>query len=243
VDTGSTCVLVDLGFGPRSLVRRLREVGLEDRKIDAILLTHGHSDHTSGVVPFVKKCPVPVFATGGTLGEIKDRQTLGRVEVLKSDQQFTFGDLHMESFATSHDAAQPVGFRFQSNGVTGALATDLGEINSEVARRLTGLDWLVLESNHDENLLKLGPYPLRLKQRVLGRKGHLSNSAVARFLQVDFDGNAGNIFLAHLSRQNNHPQIAMDCARQALMLRRHSLFETCKLHLTHQAKPSIVLDL
>jgi phosphoribosyl 1,2-cyclic phosphodiesterase len=139
-----------------------------------------------------------------------------------------------------------VGFRFEANGIQGALATDLGEISPDVSARLRCCDWLILESNHDENLLRLGPYPWPLKQRLLSRVGHLSNHSLARFLTGDFDGNAGHLFLAHLSRQNNDPQLAFDTARRALDNRPQTNGDAqdhWTLHLTEQTKPSIVLEL
>jgi phosphoribosyl 1,2-cyclic phosphodiesterase len=155
-------------------------------------------------------------------------------------------------FAISHDAAEPVGFRFEAERVSGALATDLGEMTPEVAARLTGCDWLILESNHDENLVRLGPYPWALKQRLLSPVGHLSNHAVAEFLGNAFDARARHIFLAHLSRNNNTPALALDSAQAALDRRfgSQSSDDTCApgderhcLHLTDQVKPSIVLSL
>ena len=227
----------------QSLSRRLRDAGLQGQKIDAVLVTHGHTDHTSGIGALVKKYRIPVFMNEGTRFETEYLQGIDRWECFDPDRSFSIGDLEIEPFSTSHDSAQPVGFRFRAEGIRGVLATDLGEIDSVVGTRLSGCDWLILESNHDEHLLKIGPYPWPLKQRVLGRRGHLSNSAVARFLENQFDGQASAIFLAHLSRQNNDPEIALDSAQRALMKRRNSLFESCKLHLTHQAKPSIVLEL
>ncbi len=240
--TARTSLLVDLGFGPRSLARRLAEAGLEE-SVDAVLVTHGHADHAKGVAGFAAPRSIPVFCNPGTRQEVPDLHALDRWEEIEAGQQFTVGDVTVEPFAVSHDSAQPLGFRFTAGGISGALATDLGEITPEVARRLAGCDWLVLESNHDEDLLRLGPYPWDLKQRVMGRQGHLSNGAIARFLQGAFDGRARHLFLAHLSRQNNDPLIALKSARNALLARPRSLFEACRLHLTHQNKPSIVLNL
>lgn len=234
---------MDLGFGMRSLRRRLKEAGLSNQRIDAVLVTHGHSDHTSGVGALARRCRIPVFMNEGTRSETESLREIDRWERFDPGRSFSIGDLDVEPFSTSHDSAQPVGFRFRAEGVQGVLATDLGEIDPGARACFEGSDWLILESNHDEHLLKIGPYPWPLKQRVLGRRGHLSNSAVARFLEQDFDGRARAIFLAHLSRQNNDPEIALDSARRALLRRRNSLFESCRLHLTHQSKPSIVLEL
>ncbi len=241
--TSRTSLLIDLGFGPRSLARRMKQAGLENAPVDAILLTHGHADHVKGVACFAERHQVPVFMNIGTREEVPELASLDRWEEFQPGVPFTIGDLTVEPFTVSHDSAQPVGFRFQGEGIRGALATDLGEISMPVANRLQQCDWLVLESNHDEDLLKLGPYPWNLKQRVLSRLGHLSTSEVGRFLSNGFDGQARHLLLAHLSQQNNDPLIALRCARQALLRRARSLFEQCQVHLTHQGKPSIVLNL
>ncbi len=243
VATEKTAILIDQGFGPRSLERRLKDAGLQDHRIDAILLTHGHSDHTRGAVPVAEKLEIPIFMNEGTRAEVPELGEIDRWEPFETGKPFTVGDLSVEAFDISHDAAQPVGFRIHAEGLHGALATDLGELTPAVAAKLVRCDWLVLESNHDEEMLKIGRYPWALKQRVMGRNGHLSNSALARFLGGVFDGYARHLFLAHLSRENNDPEIAFKSASGALFRRRFALLESCKLHLTDQIKPTIVLGL
>jgi phosphoribosyl 1,2-cyclic phosphodiesterase len=233
--------LADLGFGKRSLQRRFHAADLVDPNISAIFLTHGHFDHVHGASAFAWEHKIPVFATEGTLEELSDSESFERVELLRAGCPVTLGDLSVTPFAISHDAAEPVGFRFEAEGVRGALATDLGQMTPEVCAHLGGCDWLILESNHDENLVRLGPYPWLLKQRLLSPVGHLSNHAVARFLGSDFDAQARHIFLAHLSRNNNTPALALDSAQAALDARLGS--PSCCLHLTDQIKPSIVLNL
>ncbi len=240
--TENTCVLVDLGFGWRSLNRRLQEVGLGDQHIDAVLLTHGHSDHTKGIASFRSHSAAPIFANPGTQGEVSAMETIDGKESFCSNSPFAFGDLGIEAFPVSHDAAEPVGFRFSAEGIDGALATDLGELSPPVAAKLRGCDWLILESNHDEQMLKIGPYPWDVKQRVLSRLGHLSNQDLSGFLTGDFDGQASHILLAHLSRQNNDPDIALEHASEALSRQFPGSAEDHRLHLTYQNKPSVVLN-
>ena len=246
LSTPRVSVLVDLGFGKRSLDRRLSEAQLANGKIDAVFLTHGHFDHFSGVIGLACENQIPVFMTAGTYEEASDLALLPSVEIVRPGQSVTLGDLSATAFAISHDSAEPVGFRFEAEGIRGALATDLGEITPEVAGCLRDRDWLILESNHDENLLRLGPYPWPLKQRLLSRVGHLSNHSLGCFLTGDFDGNAAHLFLAHLSRQNNDPHLALDTAWRALKDRpgvNGDADTRWSLHLTEQTKPSIVLDL
>lgn len=243
IATEKTCLLVDLGFGWRSLSRRLAEAELHSGNIDAVLLTHGHSDHVSGVPAFLARHPVPIFMNEGTREEVPELRNLDRRETFQSNHPFSVGDLQIEAFSVSHDAAEPVGFRLSAQGICGALVTDLGELTQTVVDNLSGCDWLVVESNHDEEMLKIGPYPWSIKQRVLSRVGHLSNQDLSSFLSDSFDRQASHIFLAHLSRQNNDPQVALDHASQALSQDLPLYAGCCNLHLTHQSKPSIVLNL
>lgn len=243
VQEGCTSILVDIGFGPRSLKKRLDQAGLVDVQIDGILLTHGHQDHSRGIQNFARKQGIPVFMNQGTLGEMPESTADDSWNIFQTGNDFCIGGFEILPFPISHDAAEPVGFRIRSEKVSGAVATDLGVVDGQVAHHLSECDWLLLESNHDEAMLRVGPYPWHLKQRVRSRRGHLSNRELADFLSSDYDGRASHIFLAHLSRENNDPGIALHSARNALLRRPHSLLEPCRLHLTHQERPSIVLSL
>ena len=247
IETSRTRLLVDAGFGPRSLARRLNQAGLPTDRFDALLITHGHIDHYGGAASFVKRFRAPVFSNSGTRHEVAALEELDRWEAFQNGVPFTIGDLTVEAFSVSHDCADPVGFRIAQNGYCGAVVTDLGEMTPSVEQKLRGCDWMVVESNHDEEMLRLGAYPFRLKQRLTSRLGHLSNRAFARFLRDGFDGRARHIFLAHLSRNNNHPDIALETARQGLVSRSrqsfHDLWDPVRLHLTDQVKPSIVVSL
>ena len=233
---------MDLGFGQRSLRRRLHQAWSSDQPIHAILLTHGHSDHIKGVLPFLSQHRVTVYMNQGTRAEVPELQSIDRWECFSSGSTFSVGDLEILAFDVSHDATEPVGFRFSAHGVQGALATDLGELTPKVTKHLSGCDWLALESNHDVEMLKIGPYPLPLKQRVLSNQGHLSNQDLSLFLSSHFDGRADHLFLAHLSRQNNHPQVALDSATRALAEHSPLFPPTCEVHLTHQSRPSLALE-
>ena len=182
----------------------------------------------------------------GTREEVAAFRSIERWERFETGSSFVVGDLWVEAFSVPHDANQPVGFRFSAGGVCGALVTDLGELSESVVQKLSGCDWLVLESNHDEEMVKIGPYPWVVKQRLLSNLGHLSNRALCHFLSRHFDGRASHIFLAHLSRQNNDPAIARHYALSSLAQRLTGMEGSkppCGLHLTHQRKPSIVITL
>jgi len=221
----------------------MRQAQIQEENIDAILLTHGHSDHVSGVATVAARQGIPVFMNEGTREEAPALQKLRSWQSFRSEHPFQIGDLTIEAFSISHDAQEPVGFRVTCGKVRGALATDLGEITDSVSQSLNECDWLVLESNHDELMLKEGPYPWEVKQRVLGPLGHLSNQAVSSFLASGFDGQATDIFLAHLSRRNNDPEVAIGQAATTVGGRFQDRESPPRVHLTHQNKPSIVLNL
>jgi phosphoribosyl 1,2-cyclic phosphodiesterase len=245
LETAKASVFVDLGLGARTLARRLYQTGLRNRRVSAIFVTHSHVDHVAGILPYASRNQVRVFMTEGTWSELPGLRELPHIELLKPGSKVEVCDLCVESFSIPHDTAQPVGFRFEGDGVAGALATDLGELAPSVCARLAGCDWLALESNHDEELLRIGPYPWPLKRRLLSSVGHLSNRALAEFLAKSFDGRARHIFLAHLSRQNNAPGIALETARRALASRRDAgpdWNRRWRVHLTDQFQPSIVVD-
>ena len=243
IATPQARILVDLGFGRRSLGRRLRQAGLSLDGLDALLLTHEHTDHVSGVPALVRDLEVPAFMTGGTLRESPALQEVNRVRIVPVGVPFHIGDLEIEALPISHDAAQPVGYRFAADGIQGLLATDLGEPTPEIMGPLADCDWLILESNHDEKMVLAGPYPWLLKQRLIGPKGHLSNHALGRCLKTHLGARTKHIFLAHLSRTNNHPQLALEQVTAALPGASERGESGPRVHLTHQNRPSIVLSL
>ncbi|MEJ2076954.1 MAG: MBL fold metallo-hydrolase [Acidobacteriota bacterium] len=243
VETGRTCLLIDAGFGTRSLNRRLSGAGVNPTSIDAVVVTHGHRDHVAGVKSVLKKHRAVLYVNEGTRQETSLLDRVDRCEIFQANQPFQIGDVSIEAFDVPHDAAEPVGFCIRSDGIKGVLATDVGQVTPELVRQTRQCQWLVLEANHDEDLLKLGPYPWVLKRRVLGNRGHLSNAALADFVLEEFDGSASHLFLAHLSRQNNHPELALETVRKALAARpgpRNG--HNTQVLLTDQFKPSIVVN-
>ncbi len=244
VDTGKTRLLVDAGFGMRSLRRRVRDAGLSLNRLDGVLISHGHRDHVGDATAIANHFNCPVFSSEGTRREASDLREFDRVETFQPLSSFQVGDLCCLPFPVSHDAGEPVGFRLSWQGIHGTVVTDIGELTEAAAVHFGGCDWLVVESNHDEEMVKLGPYPWHLKKRILGSDGHLSNQSLAVFLSDRFDGRARHIFLAHLSRNNNHPDLAFESATDALLRRNgNGRSPGHAVYLTHQNKPSIVLTL
>ncbi|PYV82433.1 MAG: MBL fold metallo-hydrolase [Acidobacteria bacterium] len=217
-------ILVDAGVSCRETFKRLKLVGREPRSLSAILITHEHSDHVSGLAMLAKKLGIPVFMTGGThqawARSLRDDAgqlpTLAKLEIFSAGRQFQIADITVMPFTIPHDAADPVGFTFHAEGAKIAFATDLGYMPASVRDHLRRCDVLILESNHDVEMLRVGPYPWSVKQRVMSRVGHLSNDSLAQFFAEDYDGGASHIVLAHLSEQNNHPEVARRTAEQAL---------------------------
>lgn len=243
VTTSTTRILVDVGVSCRETFKRLKAVGEDPHAIHAVLITHEHSDHVYGLQTLAKKLRVPIFMTGAThqawARALRDQKgegpALQRLEVFSSGQVFRVRDIDVAPFTIPHDAADPVGFCFRAEGVKIAFATDLGYVPRNVAHHLRGCDLLAIESNHDVEMLRLGPYPWSVKQRVASHVGHLSNTALAEFFAGDYDGGAAYVVLAHLSEQNNHPALARGAAEKALGSRRTLLCN--RLLVAAQAEP------
>ncbi|MGO9337460.1 MAG: MBL fold metallo-hydrolase [Terracidiphilus sp.] len=293
VTGGRTRILVDAGLSCRELFRRMKLAEEDPETLDAIIVTHEHTDHINGLVVTARKLGIPVYFTEGThrawmrwlsprrqmtyaqwleqvrrqaaerQGEAESAQCdatsdleeldqaeceavetihptidaasdsepeasprvpsrredptwLPSVQYFQSGQPFEIGDIAISPFTIPHDAADPVGFVFRAEGVRMAFATDLGYIPPNVKAQLKGVDLLLLESNHDLEMLRDGPYPWAVKQRVLSRVGHLSNEAAADFLENGYDGQAAYVILAHLSENNNLPELARVTAERAL---------------------------
>ena len=294
ISSASTHVLVDAGLSCRELLRRMAIAGEDPAALDAILITHEHLDHVSGLAVLARKLRIPVFFTEPThrawvrmltprttmsyakwlnhmaqekearaaavatetanhLCAVEDEPALRSddpnavlelpvepepcdaesvetllaaakadptflpaVEYFRAGTNFSIGDIDITPFTIPHDAADPCGFVFEAEGVRMALATDLGYMPPNVKQAIARSDVLLLESNHDLEMLRDGPYPWSVKQRVLSRVGHLSNSATAEYLSRDYDGGAAYIVLGHLSLSNNVPELARIAAEQAI---------------------------
>ena len=330
VSSGHTRILVDCGLSCRELFRRMKLVDEKPETLDAIVITHEHSDHVGGLAVTARKLGIPVYFTEGThrawmrwlsprkqmtyaqwleqtrrqaaerqaeadataeegeqdesdlvetevLGKApeesasgakarveiaastarlkscpdtpqsypvagtvqKDPTWLPSVEFFAAGEPFEIGDISISPFTIPHDAADPVGFVFQTDGVRMGFATDLGYISPNVKAQLKNLDLLLLESNHDLEMLRDGPYPWAVKQRVLSRVGHLSNEAAAGFLEDGYDGQAAYVILAHLSESNNLPELARVTAERALVGRASLMANRLLLAAQHEPLSSL----
>lgn len=203
----NTTILTDCGLSCKSLERCTDALGISPSEIDGILVTHEHSDHTKGISVVSKKYNIPVYATVKTHEAMTDFR-LGNIKYITPELDFEIGDIGIRPFSIPHDAAGPVGYNFFYDNMKLSLATDIGEMTESVLKSLTGSIAVLLESNHDLNMLKTGRYPAFLKQRILGKFGHLSNEMAAETaLQLAKTGTK-HIMLGHLSNENNTPKTA-----------------------------------
>ena len=206
IRSGKTAILLDAGLSARRVAQSLALLGMTPDQLNAVLITHEHSDHVSGVATLTKKYAVPVYASRGTAHFLP--QAGSALRIFEAGDAFVIGDLQVQSFRTSHDAADSVDYRIDApDGSLGAL-TDTGYVTDDAVKALTGVDLLLLEANHDVGMLQSGPYPYHLKRRILGEHGHLSNEAAADFALHCVKNGTSDILLAHLSAENNTPEAA-----------------------------------
>jgi len=240
--TEKTRLLIDAGLSCRETYARLAKVGESTGGLDAIVISHEHTDHINGLRVLAQNGNLPVYISRATCEAVRRddeiRKKLTKFEYIAASEKFTIRDIEVTPFPVPHDAVDPVAFTLSVEGIRISVVTDLGFVPEIVKQRVKGSHVLIFESNHDLEMLKLGPYPWDVKQRVMSRHGHLSNNATAAFLTEDFDGAAQVLVLAHLSETNNHPEIARLSAEQALAQR--TRVENTKLHLASQTRPTEV---
>lgn len=223
--TGSdqTHLLIDTGISKKRIEAGLSDLEVKGDEIDGILITHEHSDHIQGLGVFCRRYHVPIYGTAGTLNAIKMSKSLGEIDPelfceIQTDQPFTLGDLGIHPFVTSHDAAQPCGYRIYSGEKSVAVATDLGTYDDYIVEQLKDVNALLLEANHDIHMLEVGPYPYPLKRRVMGDKGHLSNELSGRLLCDILHDNLKKVILGHLSKENNYAELAYETVKLEVTL-------------------------
>jgi phosphoribosyl 1,2-cyclic phosphodiesterase len=227
IQTGRTAVLVDAGFGVRALASRLRQVGVAPSAISAILLTHEHSDHACGARAFARLHGIPLVSDPRTIKAVVELPEAGatisarpveRVE-LPLGSSTRLRDLEVRSFAISHDAVAPAGFRLSTGAWSVVVVTDTGEAQAPMIEAMRGASLLMIEANHDKQRLLRGPYPYHLKRRILSPTGHLSNEQTSQALASILDDGPRWVWLAHLSRTNNTPDLARTSVREYLSVR------------------------
>ena len=213
---GGTCVLIDVGLSCRETARRLGMIGVAPESVAAVVITHAHGDHTRGAALFSRRFEVPVHATAATRTVLSDADVWSWGE-LACDAPTDIGGFGITPFEVSHDAeAETVAFHIETAAGAIGFATDVGVTTAALRSRFRRCRLLVMESNHAEDLLRVGPYSASTKARIAGERGHLSNEALARFVREDLGASVECLVLAHLSRVNNLPELAAMTCREAL---------------------------
>ena len=201
-------LLIDIGFSLSRLTAMLKQAGFHIHNLNAVLISHEHSDHVCGLRQLMKKSTVPVYMNGGTRDALSEHIRPEGVKGFEYNEPFRIGPFTVTPFEVLHDAAEPSGFRIEAGGGKAAVATDLGYATTLVKEHLKGCNVLFLESNHDEGMLMQGPYSWYLKQRIMGKRGHLSNAHAARVIEEVYSSELRRVVLMHLSDKNNTPELA-----------------------------------
>lgn len=223
VGSDNTSVLVDVGISGKRIETGLNSIDRKTAEVDGILITHEHADHIQGLGVVTRKHHIPIYATGGTIAAIKEKGHLGKIDEnlfheIAPDEPFLIKDLEILPFSISHDAADPVAYRMSHNGQSVGVVTDLGEYSSYTVNHLQGLDAVLMEANHDINMLQVGHYPYYLKQRILGRRGHLSNENAGHLLCEILHDKMKAVLLGHLSKENNYEELAFETVCQEVTM-------------------------
>lgn len=214
----TTHILVDVGISGKRTREGLEKLGVKAEELDGIFITHEHADHISGLGVMARKYGVPIYGTRGTLRAIRNTSSVGKIEEglfqeIEADTKIAVKDLTLNPMKTSHDAAEPVAYRISHGKKKVGIITDLGCYNDYTVECLKGMNALLLEANHDVNMLQVGPYPYYLKKRILGERGHLSNELSGRLLSRILNDDMQTIVLGHLSKENNLPELAYETVR------------------------------
>ena len=234
-------ILIDAGLSGKQIENKLKEVDVDPKNISAILVSHEHSDHISGVGILSRRYNIPIYANNGTwdgmeckIGKINE----ANINFFKTNENFSIGDFNIKPYTISHDANEPVGFSIEKNNIKISIATDLGYISDNIIEEISGSNLLILESNHDEEMLKAGSYPYSLKRRVLSNMGHLSNEAAGNAIVELVSKNVKSILLAHLSKENNFPELAIATVKNILESKKIMIGKDVELDLLHRDRVS-----
>lgn len=218
VGSDSCHLLIDAGISGKRIEEGLHQLDLKCEEIKGILVTHEHIDHIAGLGVLARRYGMPVYATAGTIDAVLGAKSVGKVDetlfcAVEPGVDFVIGDLTIEPISISHDAADPVAYKIRQAEKSVAVITDLGTYDDGLVAKLQNLDVLLLEANHDVNMLQVGPYPYPLKQRILGDRGHLSNERSGHLLGAVLHDNFKAAVLGHLSKENNYAELAYETVR------------------------------
>lgn len=223
VGSDNTHLIVDAGISGKRIEAGLNSIGIKTSEINGILITHEHADHIAAIGVLARKYGIPMYATRGTVEALGNIKSIGKIpeglfNVVEADNDFTIGDINVRPVNISHDAAEPVAYRFDNNNKSIGVLTDLGMYNDYIVDNFKGMDALLIESNHDVNMLQVGRYPYPLKQRILGNRGHLSNELCGQLLCEIIHDDVKKILLGHLSHENNLAELAYETVRLEILM-------------------------
>ncbi|ABR50818.1 beta-lactamase domain protein [Alkaliphilus metalliredigens QYMF] len=243
ISDGKEHLLVDAGLSGKQIESRLKDIGMNPKDLTGILVSHEHRDHILGVGILSRRYNLPVYANEGTWKGMADK--VGKVKeehicFFDQTRDFKIGKLTVSPFSISHDAKDPVGFCFQGSNAKISIATDLGHIDEEILNKVGNSDLVVLESNHDVEMLKIGQYPYALKRRVLSDVGHLSNDAAGDAIVDLVKRNVKAILLAHLSKENNFPELAMITVKNILQSNEMIIGRDIEVSLAERNRVSMI---
>lgn len=241
VETSKARIIIDAGLSARETIKRLDLIEIQPEKIDGLFITHEHSDHIKGAGPLARRLDIPVYINGLTMNRCRKRLgNLSTPVTLQTGQSITIHDLQIETFTKCHDAADPIGLIISSNGSRLGILTDVGRSTRLIEDRLRKCNGLILEFNHDPEMLMDGPYPLDLKRRVKGPDGHLSNQQACDLLEAVSHPDLSLLVLAHISDVNNMPDIARKKAGEGLA---RCGLKTTKIIISSQDRPTELEEL
>lgn len=216
-----THILVDVGVSTKKIVEALHAIDVKPEELNGILITHEHSDHIGGLGVFLRKYGIPVYGTSKTLEAVSCYKNLGKVDFslfqsITPEKSFLINDLYVKAISTWHDAADPVCYTVTNEDKKISLATDLGDYDDHIVHSLSGCDAMLIEANHDIRMLEVGPYPYVLKKRILSQYGHLSNERGGQLVRELLNDHIKGIYLGHLSKENNYPDLAYESVKSEL---------------------------
>lgn len=245
VKDGKHHILIDAGLSGKKIENKLKEIDVNPKDLSAIVVSHEHSDHICGAGILSRRYDIPIYANSGTwkgmeprIGEIAEKN----IKHFNSNENFYIGDFNIRPYDISHDAIEPVGFSILKNNNKISIATDLGCMTKHIMEELKDSNLLILESNHDEEMLKAGHYPYSLKRRILSDIGHLSNEAAGNAIVDLINKNIGTVVLAHLSNENNFPELAIITIKNILASNQIRVGEDIDLDLIYRDRISSVYE-
>lgn len=241
---GSNSVLIDAGISKKKILSGLDTIQVKPENIDAILITHEHSDHIKGLGVMLRAYGTKVYATEETFDEIMRTSAIGKVDTslfncVIPDKEIEIGSLKIKPFSISHDAVNPICFTISDSSGKIGIATDLGYYDDYIVDNLMDSQILLLEANHDINMLQVGFYPYKLKQRILSNMGHLSNENSGKLICRLLDGGLKHVFLGHLSKDNNYPELAYETVKAEIKSGYGDVFPRLNIQVAERDVPSV----